>query len=156
MKQCSVKWFSFQQSLFLFSSRLAKLIDTPSAPGVLCTECWEVLGVEESFRWFHTLFAVWRAGFWNFALNPWCAVLFESAVWNYFPKNREHGTHIALLASPMQAVGSWDSFITWPIHNSPLKFRGRSPSMNTQRHYCGQKWAGLVNTILFILKKFFS
>lgn len=114
------------------------------------------VGGEESFRWFHTLFAVWRAGFWNFALNPWCAVLFESAVWNYFPKNREHGTHIALLASPMQAVGSWDSFITWPIHNSPLKFRGRSPSMNTQRHYCGQKWAGLVNTILFILKKFFS
>lgn len=53
----------------------------------------------------------------------------------------DENTAVVLLSLllPCKQVGSSDSFITWPIHNSPLKFRGRSPSMNTQRHYCGQK-----------------
>lgn len=73
-----------------------------------------------------------------------------------FSKRREHAIMLSPSLLPGKRVESSHSFITWPIHNYPLKFRGRSPSMNTQRHYCGQKWAGLVNTILFILKKFFS
>lgn len=67
-------------------------------------------------------------------------------------KERERAATL-LRSSPCEPVGGLDSFITQPIHNSPLKCRGRSPSMNAQRHYCGYKRAALVNTILFILKK---
>ena len=94
----------------------------------------------------------------SWLLDPKQAALLGVRPGELFSRRRERAVTLQR-SSPCEPVGGLDSFITQPIHNSPLKCRGRSPSMNAQRHYCGHKRAASVNTILFILKKkkfFFS